>query len=437
VRLHYASEAGVWYDLYPYADAVPFRNRPTALPLDEFTAHAALREELEYGGTADAREPWSEFQGSFGSAAEWAAANNFRAVPGPSRWRLDRELLGTLHNLADRTAVAHSARAHVRSRGFGRAITHIARMDSRSVAQTILQAGEGGSFSQVLRSADTPECFKAAIRALRVSTAKVLGTDGSRARQRRISEAYRMHWGASAFWVTANHADTRNPMMALVYDGPDSEVRLDIPAPTLPSLAEMKRRLAADPVGQAVFYRAQQRIFCEVVLGCTFPGELHADGIAMSTYSSAGGVIGDICAFHGPEEEQGRGSMHAHFAVFVLQGHCEWILRRLRARAEEGTLKELVAEWTRKVLEVVASVQFDSVLEVQAAMDLAVPPRGDEYADAMKSAEAASAEAEDAPAGEDDPMNGGAEDGGGLQLPTARAGATVQQDPPTTGPPPP
>ena len=44
------------------------------------------------------------------------------------------------------------------------------------------------------------EELNAAMAALRVSTANVPGTDGSRARLRRISEAYRMYHGASAWY---------------------------------------------------------------------------------------------------------------------------------------------------------------------------------------------------------------------------------------------
>ena len=59
-------------------------------------------------------------------------------------------------------------------------------------------------------------------------------------------------WAKHPF-VTAHMADTRNPMVALIFDGRDSRVSMKLVAPELPSLGEMKRRVARDPVDHAIF----------------------------------------------------------------------------------------------------------------------------------------------------------------------------------------
>ena len=49
----------IFYDLFTFGDNVPWLDREAKFPYDDWAAHIQWREEPEYGGAADACEPWA------------------------------------------------------------------------------------------------------------------------------------------------------------------------------------------------------------------------------------------------------------------------------------------------------------------------------------------------------------------------------------------
>ena len=98
--------------------------------------------------------------------------------------------------------------------------------------------------------------------------------------------------------------------MKLIYEGkvvrkwnfidPDDAWRqLEEHAPTMPSISEMLKRVARDPVGQAMVFDLTVRLFLEHVLGASSkPGSSEfGDGVAATDH----GVSLDVCrAISGP-----------------------------------------------------------------------------------------------------------------------------------------
>ena len=139
---------------------------------------------------------------------------------------------------------------------------------------------------------------------------------------------------------------------------------------------EMRKAVAADPMGHAVFYRTMLECFMETLVGSSRHGCRSADGVASN---GAGGVFGDVLAYHGPEEGQGRGSRHFHMIVWLIGAALRRILRKMR-RAQEGgeDVEILVSAWVQSVLTKVSSMQFDSVLEVAPFLGVGGAERGPE-----------------------------------------------------------
>ena len=130
-------------------------------------------------------------------------------------------------------------------------------------------------------------------------------------------------------------------------------------------------------MGHAVFYHTMMTLFLEVVVGVQVTGPMrHADGVASN---GRGDAFGDVLAYHGPQEEQNRGSLHAHFSIWLVSHvYTDFLAKVERLSGEAGRLEALIAEWNQRTLEKVASIQFDSVCELPAVLRVGSAVRGEE-----------------------------------------------------------
>ena len=108
------------------------------------------------------------------------------------------------------------------------------------------------------------------------------------------------------------------------------------------------------------------------------PEELHPDGLAMSTFSSGGGLLGVVRGYLGPEEEQGRGSRHAHLSVWLARHPFARVLEDAENLTDPEKLEERIAKWGKACMGAVASRQFSCVHEAASTIGVAIPPRTDE-----------------------------------------------------------
>ena len=89
--------------------------------------------------------------------------------------------------------------------------------------------------------------------------------------------------------------------------------------------------------------------------------------------------MGDVLAYHGPQEEQGRGSLHAHFSIWLVSHAFSEFLRKVLAHAgEPAALENLVQEWLEQTKAKVSSMQFESVGELPGFLGIGGVRRGAE-----------------------------------------------------------
>lgn len=146
--------------------------------------------------------------------------------------------------------------------------------------------------------------------------------------------------------------------------------------PNMPSLQEMMIRVAEDPVGQVVAFELMMRLFLQHVLGvrpeCL--GGRHGkarlrtrewctDGVAAS--STAPGIFGPVLAFRGEIEAQGRGSLHPHILVWLVEQGWHDMLRDVLR--DKTTLRARVQAWVDRTIEAVHSVQVNTYTEVRTS----------------------------------------------------------------------
>ncbi len=264
-------------------------------------------------------------------------------------------------------------RGRAKSAGWRSALKTVCSLSAESFADEML---DFKSNRQTMQSKHCGQELRKALEMLEFSTANVKGTEGARVFQRHANTAFRRRFGAQSLFATVNWADSRTPMLVLLFDGVDGKMKLTEPMPAMPSLNEMKQILGADPIGHAIFYRTMMNLFVETVMGAAGPGfcePLHPDGVAARTYAAAGGLYGAILAGYGPEENQGRGSEHAHMAWWFVKNIYKQLFRKIAEEKEAGTLRATINAWAAKVKAAAATMQFSSVHEMAGVLGV-VPP---------------------------------------------------------------
>ncbi len=327
---------------FPYGDGVCHLEREEPLSFVEWCRYLMDREELEY-------DPPS------GEAP---------AAPGPlPRWRGDTDLLTAMYCLWRRQGYIKGARQFVRRQGFREALDALAGLEPEELYHACTILGRGAGLKDALACPDVSARVKSAIRSMLLCNANVVGSDAHRTVLRHVNNSYRLLFGAPLLFTTPNVADARSPVMSLVYEGATvcSWRLLEEHAPRMPSTEEMVRRVAQDPVGQAIVFNLMMELFLEHVLGVFPHGQRpgFSDGVAAS---GAVGAFGLVRAYLGPVETQGRGGLHPHMHVWLLHPVTAYFLTQVRAGRVEG-LAEKLARWREAVLRKVASVQFESVEE--------------------------------------------------------------------------
>ena len=240
-----------------------------------------------------------------------------------------------MYDISCRLGLMRSSKAYVKRGGFSRHCSVIASVQTEHLLKAMALHGERADIRELIRSPDVDVSLKKALASVLAASANILGTEGHRSQIRLRGHAAGWHYGTTHLFATPNLADSRAPMFLQLHlqdvQGQVEEFQVnlnwDLEEPSLPSLPAMRRALAADPVSQARFFHKMMLLFFEEILG-TLPPMTRAsyhvglarnfeDGFAASTFP---GCFGDVAAFCGPLETQGRGSLHPHI-LCVLVGH--------------------------------------------------------------------------------------------------------------------
>ena len=279
-----------------------------------------------------------------------------------------------MYDVQRRLTLMRTSKAYVKRSGFGRHCSVIASVTSEHLLKAMALHGEKADIRELLRSPDVDVPLKRALGSVLQASSNVLGTEGHRSQIRLRGHAAGWHYGPSHIFVTPNLADSRASLLLQLHlqggsrvEAYEVDLAWDLEAPALPSLSAMRRILAADPVSQARFFDVMMTLFFEEILGtlppltrASFRGGLardFEDGFAASTHA---GCFGDVAAFCGPLETQGRGSMHPHILVVLLGHDLGNRLRSVLATAARGELVIELERWSRAVLQAASRIRYDS-----------------------------------------------------------------------------
>ena len=292
-----------------------------------------------------------------------------------NRFRRSWYVLHLLHSfwrVTETTASIHTFLKTPGAFGYARAVADVTpEMLSEAMVKNQKSGGQA-SIHSLLADKDLPKQVHTALTSMHQPTASVVGSDGHRRLLQKEGVAYTLRFGPALDFITPNLADTKQPLLLIVQG---EEFRLDEPVPH--TYREMVQRLASDPVGQAFVFDLMMRLFFETVLGVRRDligrrrnaapdatlDRCH-DGCAAADY--AWSFVGPVAAAFGAVEAQGRGSLHPHILVWLVQLALQDILAMLqRSRAE---FKELIAKWMHELVQAIASVQHTAVSELPRFM---------------------------------------------------------------------
>ena len=337
-----------------YGDCVwGLDNQPVPLSIIEWLCVLFRREELEYTLDDDPEEYKAE------------KVNRFRAS-----WHV-LHLAYSFWRVTETTKSTHTALKTPGTYGWAR---RLQQLTPEMIQQAIVAhqtAGKRVSLQSLFSNHDCPELLRVALSCMQQCTSGVIGSNGHRKLLQREGVAYTLRFGPPLVFVTPNLADTKQPLLLVVqgeefYFGDKAE---DL----TPTYTEMVERLASDPVGQTLVFELMIRLFFVHVLGlrpeCVGwrrgaardgPGQRFFDGFAADFLGES--ALGPVAAAFGAVEAQGRGSLHPHILVWLIQLSLHEVLSRLMR--DRAAFKNLIGQWMRAVIAAVVSVQESAVTEL-------------------------------------------------------------------------
>ena len=338
-----------------YGDCVwGLADQPVPLSVIEWERNVLRREEMEYT-LPDEKEAYVA-----------KATSRFR-----DSW-YNIHLLSSFWRVTETTKSVHTS---MKTPGFFAASRACADISPSMIADVQLRAQQGGkktTLQSILTDKDVPKQVKAALGTLHQATASLVGSDGHRRQLRGEGEAYTLRFGPPLEFITPNIADTKQRLL-LVVQGEEYTFDNDLEV----SYREMTQRLARDPVGQSIVFELMIRLFFYHVLGVRpelVGWERGAVRKAAEQWVSDGvaqdwphvGMFGLVAAAFGPVEAQGRGSLHPHILVWLLQSSMQDVLAVLLR--DRDNFKDRLNVWMRQLIRAVVSVQQSAVTELPKQM---------------------------------------------------------------------
>ena len=317
-----------------------------------FIKNLLTREEMEYDVPGDEEKYVAR------------PINRFR-----SAW-YDAHLLHSFWRVTETTNSVYTFMKTPGAFGAARACADLTPEMIEGVQLRAQQTGGKATLHGILKDKDTPNEVRKAFATLGHATASLVGSDGHRRELRGEGEAYTLRFGPPSLFVTPNLADTKQPLI-LTVQGVEHTFDTDLTEAEHVTFSDMSQRIAADPGDQAVAFELLMRLFFVHVLGLRPEtvgwrrGEVRkasehwvSDGVA-ADLMGVPTVFGPLAAAFGPVEAQGRGSLHPHILIWLLQAQLRVLLDMLQR--DQARFQERLNLWQRQLVQAVVATQQSAV----------------------------------------------------------------------------
>ena len=146
------------------------------------------------------------------------------------------------------------------------------------------------------------------LRSVQIGSQSVWGTNAERQACRREAFGYQARFGQPALFVTLTPNTDNSIVMAVYANGVSAETMFEKDPAKMPSPVEIKRIVISDGMASARLFERIIEVFIDVVLGFDR---------TKKRPKRSGGLFGFVKAYYGMTETQGRGTLHAHFLVWL------------------------------------------------------------------------------------------------------------------------
>jgi len=347
-----------------YGDCAPFLDSEVPITCEEVFASLLVREELEYS-LANDEVPYK------------ASTQNRWSTP---------EIVALFADVRRRLATLAGARATFRRKGFTAQVNKVAEARAEHFIQAASLVGSTGGTREAMAHPDVHDNVKEALRVLTTTQVKVPGTEGHKTMLRHLGHAMNLIFGPATVFTTANYPDVRTAFVSLLDAGPappggSPGVDLLRDDPAVPSVVELHRILARNPVAGARYFLLMQELSFRHGMGFDrlwFGRQNVAkhrvgdreDGYACSTQPCIGGPLKGGLA---PNEAQGRGFAHSHGKGHGVANLSVERMRTLLAGSDEE-VDAAVRAYQKGFLAEASTVQYDDALELGKQMEFRMEP---------------------------------------------------------------
>ena len=213
-------------------------------------------------------------------------------------------------NILQRRAACSKARILVSRPYFASQAMQINQITSAEVKIVLSQMESNTNHS------NTDPRISTLLKQVKTVAGSVMGSNQSRANCRVELHAQIFYSGLPNIFITINPSDLHHPL-AMKFAGVDLDIDNLLPE-RMPNSQDRAAIVASHPVGIARFFNK----LIETVLS-TLIGYNHNKHRSIPD----GGVLGEIDAFYGTVEESGRGALHLHMLLWLVNNMNPTVLR--------------------------------------------------------------------------------------------------------------
>ena len=136
------------------------------------------------------------------------------------------EIIAVLGDVVRRMKLLKGTRTAIGRKAFSTDLKAIASATSADFMEAMKIVGPKETIVSAASRAEMPAKVKSALRALLLSTSDVPGTEGRKTKLRFDGHGNNLLFGGPSFFATPNFADTYNPIVKLLHDGPGQDSHL-------------------------------------------------------------------------------------------------------------------------------------------------------------------------------------------------------------------
>jgi hypothetical protein len=259
---------------------------------------------------------------SYEAHADWALQYEDR------RFSKHRQYIFQVFGIIQKRQVASSASLQIKRKDF------IRNQDSiRSLKPADLLNAAGEENRKVLFSNPAVRSLRKHISATR---AKVMGTDESRIKIRRQVWSTVVLRGPPSLWITINPSDTNDPI-AQVLAGEDIDLD-DFHADSGPNAETRSYIIASDPHAASEFFHLIINAVLEDLFG------IRGRTGKKTKISRKEGIFGRVASYIGTVEAQGRGTLHLHMVLWLLNSPSS---EKMKALLKTESFKRRVGDFIK------------------------------------------------------------------------------------------